>query len=146
MPRLFLLFVGCWLSCLCLVLLGTALPLLLGRALFALLHTPPRLNHDPLAFAAGLAVTLTAKTPFLTAVAWATKPRALAAQVRRAVSRPPPPLGGACALALFGVLWLGLTPLFCGALFEATFVTPSEEWDKQGAAALAPLQVKKGGV
>jgi hypothetical protein len=49
-------------------------------------------------------------------------------------------------LALFGVLWLGLTPLFCGALFEATFVTPSEEWDKQGAAALAPLQVKKGGV
>jgi len=160
LPRLLLLSVGCWVSVLALCLVGTSLPLVVGRALAALLHTPRRFNHDPLAFAAGLAFCLAAKGPFLACVAWLSTPRATVAQVKRrlamatrlpadASTQPPraaqareqaAAAAGMGALVVFAVLWLGFLPILVGTLFEVTFVTGAEEWDSKGLAALAPLQ------
>ena len=55
----------------------------------------------------------------------------------RATYRPPS-VSAMTTLALFLFLWLVLSPLVLGLLFELTLVVPSQVWAQEGIKCLSP--------
>ena len=132
--RLVILLVASWVGILLLVGSFLLLPLLLGRAGFALLRVPVQFYHDPFAFALGAGICWTAHK-------WLARlqRRLTLADVRAWAAQAswPSSTRAAVAVGVFVVLWLGLAPFLLGLLFDLALVLPVKTWAEEGVGSLS---------
>lgn len=124
-----------WATVLCLVLLGTWAPLVLGRRVFQLLRIPTSVIHDPFAFALGIGFCLAARP--LVAAIYRHLTRGSLETWCHTMARRPPSLITQATVAVFALLWLGIAPLCLGTMFELVFCISEDAWAAHGLGGLS---------
>ncbi|TFJ85721.1 hypothetical protein NSK_003226 [Nannochloropsis salina CCMP1776] len=131
--RLFVLLVASWAAILALVSTALLTPLVLGRLIFMLLRVPSRFYHDPLAFAAGLALCWVAHKCLVRL-----HQRIEVADVRAWVARTscPTSFRAVVAVSAFAAMWFVIAPLLLGLLYDAAVALPPNCWAEEGFGSL----------